>query len=1675
MPSSGFNLSGTIDLNAMPAVKSAQALGQRLNTLSTNSRTTTKVLGGTAGAMIKAARAADIERTSLTKLALAQAKVDDVTRNSRAKAALTRAGVAVPIAKASAITSGAEDKSAIASAQRQLVLNRGLTETIKQRIAVEDAEGRTAVRNAQIASAATRDRIAQERLLLSQQRAAQAAMASSKVSSDAARTAFRDAGSSLAHFGAISGAIFIGVAANAVIMEREFANVIRTSDILDSGFSKLEQNKAIDGMRLQFDALAQTLPISYKELTEIAAAANQLGVSHNNLASFTKTVAQFSAVTGVSVDTASTAFGRLDSLITNSGGRINGVNHDYTGLADAINKVGVNSVATDQQIINISSQIAGVASAAGLGYKEIVGFSGALASVGISPYLARGMTTRLFTNITNAVADGGNELDQFAATAGMSAEAFSAAWRSNPQKAIENLFDGIRGSGGDAVNVLKSLGVSSVLDQPALVRLANAADKFGKSANGAARNGGILRQTFNDANTAAGENARQYSVIADTVQARLQVALNNVQILFRNIGSSNLGPLGDAISSITSDVLKLSQNLDKPFKLLGSIELPFTQGQLAGSAIGLLGIASALTLLAAAGARGVAAFLTLRKAAQWITGQMAGNAASLTASTAATNSQAAANARLAASYRAIPIQKTTTPNTGAFAGVFNKIDTAMARSSFVARSFFNDIATGSDRAITKMMGMSTSSNKVVRALAPLGTVGVGGLSMLQSAGTKTIGLFNRMSGVVARTGSAISSMVGGPMGLAALAGIGGFAWLSSLDRDMGKLGSSAGDVSVQLLNAKNSAELLSKVKVSAATDGVAALFDKSTKSFMTSSSQLGASLKNLGSGGFIEDFGAKFRSMFLSGGELDQGFNYTTKGLDKINDGFKNLADSGNLDGAVKGIQTLFKGQSDQAISNALAHMSDVTSILTTKLNENGKTAGKNNANLIALAKSSGILGGEEGKAAAQAAAMNDAFHGNAAAATEYLAAVKTAADASTDLNKAWGAAAKVKGGSPFGNFIKQAKKDFQDFVNYQKNALKIASDTGISLTELSKLDPGILAGAVKSGKKGEKELADVMQLKDAKDAFVAAVAQISQTPGLLDAFGKLGKGAQQKVVDALRDGASIADAFAQAGKDGVDAFNGAVKGADPKIKISADATPAKTAAAQAAATISARKTNMQIFGDNRAAISSGDDADSIISKMRAFINVHAKSTMAFDESQTTAENIARLQAIIKVQGNPAPARQSGESASAYIGRLQATIAIGADDKLARRAGEALPDYIGRLKGAITIDGDPVPAQHKGESAADYISRIRTQIMISADDRIAKLKGQDAATQINQLQGMIQILGQPAPAKATGESTKAYINRLIAFLKIEANDDGAQAKARAAQKQISTLSSSIKVHGNVVPAQKDGESAQAYINRLKGLIAIQGNDDEARSKARGAKGYADSLKGTIEVNGYNVPAIHKGESARAYINRLTGRLTVDGRNAPAIQKGESAKHYIDRLRGTMTADAHTGTAESELNHAARDRTANITAKFHGGGGSFATGGPVRGPGSGTSDSIRARLSNGEYVIRASQARKHRELLDAINYAGPGFANGGPVNFASGGQVTEGSAKYDGTQAALQSSVIRVRDAAMGTSVNHMTELSPYDRHLLQTIADNIGVTIAPHFIANATTATNRNQGRRGNG
>ena len=105
----------------------------------------------------------------------------------------------------------------------------------------------------------------------------------------------------------------------------------------------------------------------------------------------------------------------------------------------------------------------------------------------------------------------------------------------------------------------------------------------------------------------------------------------------------------------------------------------------------------------------------------------------------------------------------------------------------------------------------------------------------------------------------------------------------------------------------------------------------------------------------------------------------------------------------------------------------------------------------------------------------------------------------------------------------------------------------------------------------------------------------------------------------------------------------------------------------------------------------------------------------------------------------------------------------------------------------------------------------------------------------------------------------------------------------------------------------------------------------------------------------------------------------------------------------------------------------------------ATGGHIRGPGTGTSDSILARVSNGEFVVRAAAARDNLDLLHAINDNRlPVFAAGGIVGQAPPAarpQMRERVAEAASAQAGGAGVNVQVHNYA-GVEVEQTTKRRP---------------------------------------
>lgn len=352
------------------------------------------------------------------------------------------------------------------------------------------------------------------------------------------RYALYDVSNNLAILGAgliAAGGYAVTVAAD---FERSFADVQRTTGVA---------GEAAEGLKESLISLSQDIPVSFSDLADIATLAGQLNIATDVVDEFTETVAKFAATTDVTVEAAATAFGRLDQLVE-------GVNGRFNQLGSSILKVGVNAVATESEIINISTQIASIANIAGFSASELVGLSAALASVGTRPELSRGTFTRLFTEIQQAVAEGGNQLNAFARVSRMSSAEFEAAWGAGSGADLTiSILEGLAAEGQNAQASLAELGITSVRDVPTILKLAQSVDEVKKQI--AIANLGFIEGT---------ELNNQYGTITQTTSEKLALLSNNVKALVENIGSLS-GPFSLVLDLLIGLTKAAERFIDNPF------------------------------------------------------------------------------------------------------------------------------------------------------------------------------------------------------------------------------------------------------------------------------------------------------------------------------------------------------------------------------------------------------------------------------------------------------------------------------------------------------------------------------------------------------------------------------------------------------------------------------------------------------------------------------------------------------------------------------------------------------------------------------------------------------------------------------------------------------------------------------------------------------------------------------------------------------------------------------------------------------------------------------------------------------------------------------------------------------------------------------------------------------
>ena len=363
--------------------------------------------------------------------------------------------------------------------------------------------------------------------------------------------------------------------------ESAMTGVAKTTDLTDDELSAMSD--AIKEMSTE-------IPATTEELAAIAESAGQLGIHKESLLDFTEIMAMLGTSTNMTADEAATSLSRLANITGMS-------QEDFDRLGATIVDLGNNLATTEKEIVDMSMRIAGAGAQVGMTEAEIMSFSDALSSVGIEAEAGGSAFSTLISNMSLAVQQGGDGLEQFADVAGMSASEFAAAFEEDAAGAIIQFIQGLgnmESEGRSAIAVLDDMGLSDIRMRDALLRAAGASDVFTNALQ--------IGSNAWDENTAlVNEATKRYA----TTQSQLTMMQNAYKNLKVAIGDAYTPALQKAYSVGTQVLNAVSQFIKQNPALVNAITafvgvLGLVVAALAAYTVGAKVAAAASAMLTAA-------------------------------------------------------------------------------------------------------------------------------------------------------------------------------------------------------------------------------------------------------------------------------------------------------------------------------------------------------------------------------------------------------------------------------------------------------------------------------------------------------------------------------------------------------------------------------------------------------------------------------------------------------------------------------------------------------------------------------------------------------------------------------------------------------------------------------------------------------------------------------------------------------------------------------------------------------------------------------------------------------------------------------------------------------------------------------------------------------------------
>ncbi|NBI05762.1 phage tail tape measure protein [Senegalia massiliensis] len=313
----------------------------------------------------------------------------------------------------------------------------------------------------------------------------------------------------------------------------------------ESSFTAVE--KTVDGTTEQMGKLkkeiidmSKEIPSTTHEISEVAAAAGQLGIQTENISKFSKVMIDLANSTNIVGEEGAQKLAKFANIVQMS-------EKDYDRLGSTIVDLGNNFSTTEADILEMSLRLAGAGKQIDLTESEILALATGLSSVGIEAQAGGSSFSKIMLEMQMAIQTNSNKLRGFANIAGMTTKEFKKGFEEDAAGAIIAFIEGL-GKLDNKAKVLSDLDLSEIRVRDSLLRASEASDIFKDAINRGSKAWEENTALTNEAN-------QKYK----TTESQAKITKNQIMELARGIGQDLLPVVKDSLEIVQGMVDKFNE------------------------------------------------------------------------------------------------------------------------------------------------------------------------------------------------------------------------------------------------------------------------------------------------------------------------------------------------------------------------------------------------------------------------------------------------------------------------------------------------------------------------------------------------------------------------------------------------------------------------------------------------------------------------------------------------------------------------------------------------------------------------------------------------------------------------------------------------------------------------------------------------------------------------------------------------------------------------------------------------------------------------------------------------------------------------------------------------------------------------------------------------------------